>query len=236
MGDIINTNTFEIRYKPNPKALDYRGAWAEVISEHLQLPRWRILENRLDVYNEQTGERAFVGFRNAGYVVHNSQTDNYFADKIIKFVKFLVTLNGFEKEPFIERIGVRSIYCKKYKESFEKLKNLYLERYMNLTDAAKKLLDATILDIGGHVNFADKHGNFNTMSGPMEQKQMNQFFDQEYIGDLPDIGLFFDIDYWLTPKKQMGPGDISSHINDFSEAARERFEQMASHIMEVKNG
>lgn len=236
MSAIINTHVFEIRYKPNPKILDYRGAWAEVISEHLQLPRWQILENRIDVHNDQTGERAFVGFRNAGYIVHNSHTKNYFSDKASKFIKLLGTLNGFEKTPFVERIGVRSKFCKAYGGSFDDLRKRYLERYLNISESAQKILDARVIDIGGHVNFADKNGNFNTMSGPMEQKQMGQFFDQEYVENLPDIGLFFDIDYWLTPKKQENSNDIVSQISNFAEAAGKRFESLASYIMEDTNG
>ncbi|MGB9627770.1 MAG: hypothetical protein ACPL6D_03840 [Thermodesulfobacteriota bacterium] len=102
----INEHIFEIRYKPNPKVLDYRGSWAEAISEHMQLPDWRILENRIDVYNEKIGERALVGFRNAGFVTRNTPIKKYFPERTIKFFRYVLYLNGFGKILFVERIGV----------------------------------------------------------------------------------------------------------------------------------
>ena len=41
----------EIRYAPNPKTLDYRGTWADMVSKHLEMNEWRIVENRFDTYN-----------------------------------------------------------------------------------------------------------------------------------------------------------------------------------------
>ena len=39
--EIHNEFLLEIRYKPNARILDHRGDWAERISEHMRLPRWR---------------------------------------------------------------------------------------------------------------------------------------------------------------------------------------------------
>lgn len=33
MAKEINQHIFEIRYKPNPKILDYRGTWAEMLTQ-----------------------------------------------------------------------------------------------------------------------------------------------------------------------------------------------------------
>ena len=82
----INEYTLEIRYRPNPKILDFRGSWAEAISAHMKLPEWSILENRVDIYDDKTKERAFVGFRNAGYVAQDTPTRNYFADKTSRYL------------------------------------------------------------------------------------------------------------------------------------------------------
>ena len=197
----LNEHILEIRYKPNPKILDYRGTWAESISNHMKLPEWRIVENRIDIYDKDNKDRAFVGFRNAGFLAYNTATKNYFPDKAVKYFKYLFSFEGFEKSPYIERIGLRSKFCKEYNGSFDELKDKYSSNYLYLTKRAKEILNAKLLDIGGPLNFADKYGNFNTMSGPMTDEQIPQFF--EATEDLPAVGLYFDIDYWQKPKREL---------------------------------
>lgn len=221
----LNEHILELRYKPNPKVLDYRGSWAEAISDHMKLPKWRIVENRIDIYNEENRDHAFVGFRNAGFVAYNTSTKNYFPDKAVKFFKYLFTLTGFEKKPYVERIGVRSKFCRKHEGSFDELREKYVSNYLSLTDSAKKIIDAKLLDIGGPLNFADKYGNFNTMSGPMTDEQMPQFF--EGAKEFPTVGLYFDIDYWLMPKKEVDEQEIIKHITNFTNSAWDRFDSIS---------
>lgn len=225
----LNEHTFEIRYKPNPKVLDYRGSWAEAISDHMELPDWRILENRIDIYNEKRGERAFVGFRNAGFVSFNTPTKNYFPEKTTKLFKYLLNLDGFGKSLFVERIGVRSKFCAKYEGAFEELREKYTTKYLSLTEAAKTIIQAKLLDIGGPLNFADSHGNFNTMSGPMIHEQLSNFFVK--AEGLPNVGLYFDIDYWLKPNKEKEGREILRHIEEFANSAWTKFESISRLIL-----
>lgn len=225
----LNEHIFEIRYKPNPKVLDFRGSWAEAISDHMKLPEWRILENRIDIYDEKNEERAFLGFRNAGFVTHNTPTKNYFPEKTTKFFRYVLNLDGFERNPFVERIGVRSKFCAKYGGSFEELREKYTSNYLSLTDKAKKIIDAKLLDIGGPINFADRHGNFNTLSGPMIHEQLTQYFGKPE--GLPNIGLYFDIDYWLKPNKEMEGKEILRHIEEFANSAWNKFESISGLIL-----
>jgi len=225
----INQHVLEIRYKPDSKVLDYRGLWAKMISDHMKLPDWRIIENRADIFDSDSQERAFVGFRNCGFITYDVQTKYYFPDKAIKFIDFLFTLDGFEKSPYIERIGVRSKFCKKYDGSFEDLKNMYTTNYLTLTEKAIKVIDANLLDIGGPLNFKDKNGYFNTMSGPMKNEQMKEFFDN--VEEPPAVGLYFDIDYWLTPKKELIDREIKNHINIFASDGWKRFENISKLIL-----
>jgi hypothetical protein len=225
----LSEHVVEIRYKPNPKILDYRGSWAEAISDHMKLPKWVIVENRIDIYDESNGDHAFVGFRNAGFTARNTPTKNYFSDKAVKLFKYLFTLNGFEKKPYVERIGVRSKFCRKYEGTFEELREKYSSNYLSLTEKAKKIMDAKLLDIGGPLNFADKYGNFNTMSGPMIKEQMLRYFQK--TEDLPAVGLYFDIDYWLMPKKEMDGQEILNCICQFSESAWDRSDAISKLIL-----
>ena len=224
----ISEYIFEVRYKPNPKIMDLRGNWAELISEHLSLPHWLIVENRIDIFNNDKNELAFVGFRNSGFTCFNSPTENYFPEKAVKFFKFLSDLKGFEKPLFVERLGVRSKFISAYKEDFSKLLDLFIVRYINLTEKAKKEIDATLIDIGAPLNFVDHLGNFNTMSGPMKKEQMKVFITK--ADTYPEVGLFYDIDYWSKPNKEMDINEIVTSIKDFSSASWTRHEKFINLI------
>ena len=64
---------------------------------------------------------------------------------------------------------------------------------MAIPHKAKEVLNAKLLDIAGPLDFQDQYGNFNTLSGPIHEGQIGQFFDRKE--GLPAVGLFFDIDY-----------------------------------------
>lgn len=224
----INEHIFEIRYKPNSKVLDHRGIWAEKLSKHLELSEWQILENRVDVYNKENKLRVFVGFRNSGSVCFASPTSTYFPDKTKKFFRFVLDLDGFEKSLFVERIGVRSKFCSPFSGSFDELRDRYATRYLIPTKEVMNAYDAKLIDIGGPLNFADKHGNFNTMSGPMPKDQIQGFFNQEV--DFPEIGFYFDIDYWLKPNKVVENKDILNMISVFAREAWSKHEKITNLI------
>ena len=67
--EITNENILEIRYKPNPKILDYRGTWAEALAQVMSVSEWRIDENRIDVSNKEKTLKAFASYKNAGAVI-----------------------------------------------------------------------------------------------------------------------------------------------------------------------
>jgi len=137
----ISEHIFEIRYKPNPKILDYRGTWAELISRYMNLSEWNIVENRVDIYDKVNKNHVFVGFRNSGFVVKDSPTKNYFPDHAKKFFSFVIQLEGFEKQPYVERIGVRSKFCTNFEKGFDELKDRYSQRYLVLTKEAEKAIN-----------------------------------------------------------------------------------------------
>ena len=228
----VSEHILEIRYKANPKVLDYRGTWAELISEEMNLAHWRIIENRIDIFDLERENRAFVGFKNAGLVVRNSPTANYFPDKARKLFRFLFTLEGFDKTPFVTRIGVRSRVVTPFSGSFDNLLTRFSSRYLGLTPDAKKALNAELVDIGGPLNFKDKHGTFNTSSGPMPKSQISKVFEFEDEDNLPDVGLYIDIDYWLKPEKTVADKRILELIRTFTEQAWRRHSQIRDLILE----
>ncbi len=234
MNKVINEHVFEIRYKPNPKILDYRGTWAEMVSEHMQLPEWRILENRIDIYDKINMNHAFVGFFNSGFLCNDSPTKNYFYDQAIKLFSFISRLDGFEIDPIVERIGVRSKFCTTFEKSFDELKTRFVSKYISLSNEAEKVMNAKLIDIGVPLNFADKFGNFNTLAGPMEKSQITKVFYGRKEIEIPEVGLYFDIDYFLKPSKRMKPAEVIKLIKDFAENSWDKHEKIKNLILGVE--
>lgn len=228
---IISEHTVEIRYKPNPKILDFRGTWAENISDHMGLPDWGIIENRIDIFSKAKNMHAFVGFRNAGFVTVDAPTSNYFPNQATKLFKYLFGLDGFGDPIFVERLGVRFKFCTNFDGKFEELCEKYSTSFLSITDKAKKALgeNVKLIDIGGPLNFVDGLGNFNTMSGPMAKAQTEQFFKKH--DEYPEVGLFFDIDYWRKPEKELGGKEVVATLKSFAEAAWQRHEAIKTLVL-----
>ena len=66
IASTTNELVLEIRYKENPLMLDYRGAWAQQLSHSLEMPNWKVIENRVDVRDALETRQAFVSFTNMG--------------------------------------------------------------------------------------------------------------------------------------------------------------------------
>jgi hypothetical protein len=233
MTELVN-QFLEIRFKPNPQILDFRGTWAKAISEHLKLMNWRIIENRIDMTDDEKIERAFVSFRNLGYSAIDCPSKDFFADRAIKFIRYLFDLKAFEKENIIERIGVRAKFCQEFDGEYESLLGKYLSGYLNITQQVLKEFNAKIVDIGGSVNYEDAIGHFNTMSGPMPEKQMHDFIETKK--EFPQLGLFLDIDYWNTPQKEMAHDEIIKNIKLLSNGCWEKFGNLYSIILASQDG
>lgn len=234
VSHVTNTpseHLFEIRYKPNARILDKRGYWAEELCEHMRLPHWKINPNRLDVFDETTRQRGFVSFTNAGYQCENGPTHTFFADKAVKYFKFVLELEAFPNPLFIDRIGVRQKFITPYLGTFDHLVHKFSERYLKLTDPALAAIDAKLIDIGAPLNFADKHGNFNTLCGPMPKAQSDELMSND-TAELPEIGLFFDIDYWIRPRKQWSGNDILKAIRTFAIEGWRRHDQVKNLILQ----
>ena len=206
----------EIRYTPNPKVLDYRGTWAEKIKALTDLPHWRISENRIDVFTDDDKARAFVSFKNAGFVVQDSPTRNYFPDQANKLFRFLLQEDAFGSSIAVPRIGVRYRCAISFDGSFDDLLTHYTERLLALTPQAQQAFGGKTFDIGGSVNLVTKLGKINTTTGPMEQKQLKQFFPNRET--VPTVALYLDMDYYKEPNSEMDSKEIVSLVKSFAES------------------
>lgn len=226
----LNEYIFEIRYKPNPKILDFRGAWAEQISDLMKFSEWRIIENRIDIFDKSSKNRAFVGFKNAGFISNDVPTANYFPDRTIKFLKFILDLDGFNAPLYVDRVGVRQKSYTEFSKGFDELLSRYSTRYLILSEKLKNIMGAKLIDIGGPLNFADKYGNFNTMSGPMNDDQARQFLNKQEV--LPKIGLYIDIDYWQKPKEIVQNEKLLKLISTYTSKCWEKQQSITELIFE----
>lgn len=206
---------FEIRYRPNPKVLDYRGTWAEVLGKLMDVSDWRITQDRLDVYNDAKTLQAFVSFRNAGVVVQDPPTRDYFADQSCKLMRYLMQQNTFGDPLSVTRFGIRSRFATAYPDAdFHGLLDRYLDRYLRLSEPATTIIGSRVVDIGGPVNFEAPGGVINSMSGPMLRTQLEAFFKSRK--DLPGVALYFDFDYHNKEEGKLTSRDVLSRIKSWS--------------------
>lgn len=220
---------FEIRYKPTARILDKRGTWAEQISEHMKLPSWKIGTNRLDVFEKDNEQRCFVGFGNSGYFVNDSPTANFFPDNAVKFFKFVLDLEDFPKPVFVTRLGVRQRFLTPFPGEFSELVRRYTERYVSLTNRADEAIRGQLIDIGAPLNFKDKYGIFNTNCGPMPKAQAEEIMGER--DNLPEVGLYYDIDYSVRPEKEINDGDILKTLKTFASEGWDRHARIQQLIM-----
>lgn len=226
----INEHIIEIRYKPNPKILDYRGTWAEMVSAHMELPEWRIVENRFDVFDKDYLRRAFISFRNAGLVVHNSPTKNYFSDQGNKLLKFLFDQEPFGDPLYVERLGIRSRFAITFSGSFSDLLNRYMNRVLTISESSLKIFNAKVTDIGGPIYFKTSRGNINSVSGPMIEDQIREFFP--FSQEIPKVALHIDLDYWINPQKKVDSKKILNLLKEFSDENWNIHEQLINIVID----
>jgi hypothetical protein len=226
-----NEHVVEIRYQPTARVLDHRGAWAETLSARLELPRWQIAENRLDVFEPKRTRACFLSFRNFGFVALDSPTRNYFADQAGKFVRTVFSLEQFGTRLPVTRIGVRSRFCDPFEGSFDELRDRFTSRYVSIAGPAQQAIgqDAQLLDVGAPLNYRDQLGKFNTVSGPMTADQFRLFFQKDE--GFPPVGLFYDIDYFKEPNAEMKADEVVHVLTDFAGTAWDRHDRIKTLIV-----
>ncbi|MCX7427847.1 MAG: hypothetical protein NTW96_19740 [Planctomycetia bacterium] len=229
-----NDNTLQIDYKPNPQMLDHRGEWTAHLSERLALEHWRITENQVGLFNEGKTEQAYVAFNRCGLSRWDEPAAASFKDRIGTFIRVLFSLNTFPNELYVRRIAVKSRFCTPFRGTFEELLDRIKERYVSLSERALTAIgsSSTLLDIGAPANFEDEHGKFNTVCGAMPRTQSKQFyFTTRDEDDLPEVGLFYDIDYFLCPEGLMGADDAIKKTAAFAQEGWSRHQRIRKLIV-----
>ena len=226
-----NECVFEIRYRPNARVLDSRGDWAEELSRSMELPQWSIIENRVDLFTTDQSRRAFVSFRNAGFQAIDVPTRDYFPDQATKLMRTLLTFDTFGDRILVERIGVRQRFATPYDGTFDDLASRFASRYVSVTESARKAIgeDSVLVDVGAPLNFRDRLGEFHTVAGPMRSEEFPKFFTKNE--SFPDVGLYFDIDYFRQPKAAFGEREIATFVTASFRSGWERHERVLALIL-----
>lgn len=226
-------NVLEIRYEPNSLFFDKRGELARELKDLLGVAHWKIGQDRVEFFDEsEDAERAFLSYNNFGYILKNAKTRDCFQDKMTNFLEQIYSLSYFKTLDSIIRIGTRMRSCKKAKMDFNKLLDLYILKYCGLNPDYKAKLDATLVDIGGNANFKDSIGRFNTVSGPMGEEQLKEFFGIEK--GAPRVALYYDIDYFYVPEKEerISEDDVKEKVNAFCKKNSDRSEEFYRSILD----
>lgn len=203
----ISKHIIEIRFRPDARFLDRRGAIASSLSFSSRLfKHWNISPNRIDFTSENNPHvRAFFSYRNLGLVSVSPNETAFFVESAESFVK-----SAWSDLPNTEfsRIGVRSMLLVET-DNFEEAVDAYLKHFLKLTDEDLKEFGGNLIDVGIPINFADDKGtHFNVVTGPMEREQAKQRLGEL---ELPPVGFFVDVDYF---RKNFSPDIKQKNVLD----------------------
>jgi hypothetical protein len=226
-----NEHVLEVRYKANARMVDRRGSWADSIAKHMRLRHWKIDTNVVNVFNPGATLRVFAGYRSAGLIALDTATRNFFPDTARELLECLTGLDGFRVPIEVERLGVRSKFCTPYEGSFDDLRDRCVSKYAGPTEAALEAIgsDARLTDVGAPLNFEDSLGSFNSGAGPMKRDQLVAFFQKD--DGFPEVGLFYDIDYWVQPPEPLSGREVIRLTSAFAQAAWDRHERVRDLIL-----
>ena len=229
-----NDQTLQIDYKPNSEVLDYRGKWTKILSDRLKLSEWAITENKIDLYDNPKTEHAYVAFNKCGLTRRDQINLNSFPNRAREFVEAVFSLEAFGSSVHIKRVAVKSRFHTPYKKSFEDLVKRVKDRYFDLTNDAYSNIGegANLTDIGASLVFKDEHGQFNTHCGAMKREQAKQhFFQYKEKEQLPEVGLYYDVDYFDSPDRLMTVGEVITKLESFAQEAWSKHQRIRKLIV-----
>lgn len=188
---------FEVRYTPSGSFLDVRGYVADYVRENGFLPHWQIEANVVnfrDKADKVQKEGAFAGYRNAGYLVYDPETRNFFVDRGSAFWR-LLHKNQHYKLPSIERFGARTKVFLPSELSFEEI-NARVFRTL-YTDRAREVLGGTETDVQFIVELKEEDFEVRVSGGPIHKNEVSRYlaFQSPHF---EKAGLFVDLDYYRT--------------------------------------
>jgi hypothetical protein len=218
----VKEEVFEIRFKPNPKILDFRGMWTELFSQSLDYEHWKIEENKLDIFNKDQTERAFLSYKNCGFTCLESPTENYFLDKGFKFFKLLYEIKEFESPLTVERIGIRHKYIVEDTQGFEHAQKGVVNNFISPSTQAKNIFGENIQDLAFMGEFSNPLYNLTLRLSPVRKEEIEGNIRKAII---PEAGIMVDMDFFSKPAKQLTFGEIQNFIKLTSLEGRKKYQE-----------
>jgi len=191
---MLSEHVFEARYPAVGSFLDIRGYVADYIKGACSsLQHWRISENTVDFFdssNTVKKDGAFVGYKNAGYIVLDSDTHNYFGDKARNYWETLSKSKYFNIST-IQRLGVRTKVFIPLEVEFEKIHSIISDKLFKADFISS--LGGESEDMMATVQFKAGEFTLKCHLGPMHKNEAKGFFKFE-SDEFEKTGLYFDID------------------------------------------
>lgn len=227
-----NDCTIQVDFDPNPRVLDKRGEWAASLSQRMTLAKWAIGKDRIDVFDESRRNHCYVAFNRCGLTTLDTRGHECFIEYAGRFLRKVFALDGFGSVT-VNRIGLKPRFCTPYQGTFEQLLKRVRERYYDLKpDALRAIGDSVdVTDVGAMLNLRDSFGNFNTHCGAMERSQTKEILTNRRDDDLPEVGLYYEIDYFVNPKEVMDVETVLDRASDFAREAWNRHLRVRKQIV-----
>jgi hypothetical protein len=208
---------FELRYFPLFQFFDSRSA---ILSNVFRDPRtkknnfdhWQLRENRVDFFDADQKRIFYVSYQNCGYQCENPPTENYSKDQILKYMTLVTEVIGDDIEE-VQRIGFRETRVYSV-EDYQNLKKLLRETFIRTDSQFFKELDAKLTDFT-LLPLVFQHGDHEFQVTLAPATKAEQQLRVGNASDLPDEGLFLDVDYYaIKPnfKNQLKPS-IADFLN-----------------------
>lgn len=206
---MVSEHLMEIRHGAIGSFLDVRGLVADYIrNEHL-FDHWKIdiaSVHFRDTQEDIKKDGAFAGYKNAGYIVFDPPTKNYFIDKAIKFWEVLIK-NKHYRISDVERLGLRTKIFIHYGQRFEGLRQKIYETLY--TDKMNNIVGNFINDFQFTMELKDGDYDVRMSGGPMHENEAEKLFD--FSSDqFKTTGFFIDLDYFINSNIELN--QIPQHI------------------------
>ncbi len=222
---ILAEHVLEVRHVASGSFLDVRGYVADYIRGSGLFPHWKIdsnIVNFRDAADKVEREGAFVSYKNAGYLVFNPDTRNYFVDRASAFWKALLK-NQHYKIPDIIRFGARTKAFLPTAADFEEMNHLVFESFF--TEKATTMIGGKQTDVQFIIEIRDASFEARIAGGPMHADEVKKFmgFDSE---EFSKCGVYLDIDYYK--KKDVGHDHVPRLLKQAVELTWSRVESIAA--------
>jgi hypothetical protein len=194
---ILAEHILEVRHAASGTFLDVRGYVADFVRTAGHFSHWKIGTDVVNFSDTESGVKkdgAFAGYKNAGYMVYNPDTHNYFVDKASAFWKTLQK-NQHYQIPALTRFGARTKVFLPSPRSFEDIS----QDVSNLiyTNEARELVGGSLKDVQFIFDLRDQEFNVKIAGGPIDENEVRRYLSFE-AEEFKHCGLFLDVDYSRT--------------------------------------